>query len=524
MTQKATNRINFFLSKPYWFYAIVVLLIGLAGYLLYYDMHFGPWAFSDSAEYIISAKNLVEGNGLGLFGPDGKFMPLTLHPPFYSFMLAPLFALNLDVFILVKWLNILFFCGSLFLLFMGIFRITKSTLFSLSIGILFLVSPVMLNNFDGVMTEPLFIFLSIANLILLNLYIKENNKWYFWGAVLTACFATLTRYIGFASIFSGFLFLIFFSTYPWKKRISISLTYAVLALIPVGIWFVYVGIISNTMASRTIDLSKSILQAININRFAFTEVVAEWLPFRTVWFSSWKSKVITIYSTLLLSGGLVVLTLVLWWKKRVNSLRSNLALVICAGIYIVAYFSFLIVSYFSTLPPDLNERMFSPLLIFIFILIFGSLFNTISFLKLPKAFAIIPVAFVLILGISYWQQTRSEALDRHMEEFSYSSPSWKNSEIIAEVKKLDGRPLVYSNHPVGILLHTGVFPYEISNLSDRLSENKLPDDFLIVLFSPIENENQLIMEQLNENKITEQYQVDLTFKSDEGEIIKFFNR
>ena len=492
-------RIQTFFSKPYWFYGIVAMMVMLAGYLLYYDMHFGPWAFSDSAEYIISAKNFVERNGLGIHAPNGNFMPLSLHPPFYSLILAPFLALNMDIFEAIKWLNILLFAGSVFILTFGGYQITKSILFSLSIGLIFLVSPAMLNNFNGAMTEPLFIFLSIANLICLNLFIKKKNKWFFWLAVVTASLATLTRYIGFASILMGFMFLVLFSEPSWKKRIKLALLYAISAGIPLLVWFISLGGNSGAMASRSFDLGKGFIESFTVNRIALTEILAKWLPFRITWFPSWKSKIITIYSTFLLCASLLLTLMINWWKKKGIHNSHPLFLLLSAGFYCVSYFAFLIISFFSSLPPDLNERMFSPLLIFIYILIFGSLFFVIPTLKLPKVMYLIPITLVVIISISYWQQTRSISHDRHMVASSYSAPKWKNSEIIAEINNFGYRPVIFSNQPLAILLHSGVFPYELTSLEHQFKENILPDDFYIVLFNPLTDDEQAKLENFLED-------------------------
>jgi hypothetical protein len=486
--------ILYFFSKPYWFYGSVFVLVVLAGCLLYYDMRFGPWAFSDSAEYIISARNLVEGYGLGIHGPNGNFMPLSLHPPFYSIILAPFAALNVDIFVMIKWLNILLFTGSVFLLTYGGYKITKSALFSLSIGLIFLVSPAMLNNFNGAMTEPLFIFLSIANLIFLNLSIKNKSKWFFWLAVFTASFATLTRYIGFASILTGFLFLFLFTDSSWKKRFVIAFLYSISAGILLLIWFVYLDGNSGAMASRSFDLGKGIIEAFTVNRIALTEVLAKWLPFRISWFPSWKSKIFTIYSTFLITAFLLLFLIISCWKKKDKLFANPLFLILSAGFYCVSYFSFLVISFFSSLPPDLNERMFSPLLIFIYILIFGSLFFVIKSFKLPQIINLIPIALLLIISISYWQQTRSIALDRHKFAYSYSSPTWKNSNLINEIKNSSRKTALYSNHPVGILLHTGLFPYEISGLQQVTVNTNNTQHLTMALFYPISDEDQLIID------------------------------
>ncbi len=513
-------QIQNFLSKPYWFYGIVFVLVVLAAYLLNYDMRFGPWAFSDSAEYIISARNLVEGNGLGIHAPNGNFMPLSLHPPFYSIILAPFAALDVDIFVVIKWLNILLFTGSLFLLTYGGYQITKSTLFSLSIGLIFLVSPAMLNNFNGAMTESLFIFLSIGNIIFLNLFIKKKSKWFFWLAVFTASFAVLTRYIGFASILTGFLFLFFFTDSTWKKRFIIAFLYSILAGIPLLIWFVYLGGDSGAMASRSFDLGKGFIEAFTVNRIALTEVLARWLPFRITWFPSWKSKIFTIYSTFLITALLLVL-IISRWKEKDKSYANSLFLLLSAGFYCVSYFSFLIISYFSSLPPDLNERMFSPLLIFIYILIFGSLFFVIKTFKLSQVLNLIPIALLLIISISYWQQTRSIALDRHNVEYSYSSPTWKNSDVISEIKNTSRKTTLYSNHPVGILLHTGLFPYEISDLQQQTVDNTHTQHLTMALFYPITDEDQLIIDHYLSSEANKEFNLVETKKFSDGIIYRF---
>ena len=487
-----------FFAKPYWLYALLVILAVLGGYLLFYDMHFGPWAYSDSAEYIISAKNLIAGNGLGIYSPSNNFMQLSLHPPFYSFLLTPFLAFNLDIFIVIKWLNIFLFTGTILVLGFGIYQITRSSILALSVAILFLVSPAMVNNFNGAMTEPTFIFLTIANLICLNIYLKQKKKWVFWLAIGAASLATLTRYIGLVSIFMGFLMLLLFAEHTWKKRITTSLLYLVATAIPVGIWFLSIGALSGSMAARNIELDKGVWEAITVNRIAFTEILAKWLPFRLEWFSLWRSKTMTIYATVLVSTTLLIVLLVNWWKKRDQNSSYPLILILSACTYLVGYLGFLIVSYFSSIPPDLNERMFSPLQVFIFIFVFGVLILALKTFHLKKFFYLVPLTVVVMLSISYWQQTRTIVLDRHENPKSYSAPKWKNSELIQEIKELEGRPIIYSNHPVGVILHTGFYPYEMSSLAFHHDQNKLYDDFVIAIFKPVEADDQRILDKLFE--------------------------
>src|SRR3972149_900417 len=63
---------------------LTMLLLGLVGwFLVYYATAWGPWAFSDAAGYVTAARNLVAGDGIGSFKPNGEFSPTTSHPPLY---------------------------------------------------------------------------------------------------------------------------------------------------------------------------------------------------------------------------------------------------------------------------------------------------------------------------------------------------------------------------------------------------------------------------------------------------------
>lgn len=456
---------NSFFSKSLWFYGLLLVLAGLGAYLLIYDMHYGPWAYSDSVEYIVSAKSLIAGKGLGIPAPDGSFLPLSLHPPFYSLLLVPFLALGLDAFDVIVGLNVLLFCLTLLTLGIGLYKTTRSGLLALTISALFLVSPAILRDFDGAMTEPLFIFLSLLNLFLLIKQIFQPSKWTYWGAVLCAALAMLTRYIGAVSIFSGFILLFFLPQKPRKEKITQSFGYALLSALPTAIWLISVSITSGSIASRSLQSGLSLGDALYTLRAAFMKVMVKWLPFRDIWFPTWKWKAYTVYLVIFVSAMMFLIIGWKWYRTRETEMTHPLALIFSAILYCGGYMGFLLVSLFSSLPPDLNERMMSPLQPLIWIIVFGSLVTLIQTYKLPKYVQIIPLALAVVLGISFWQQTRSLAMDRHFIGDGYAGPIWKNSETIRAAEQLpDDIPLI-SNEEAAVLLYTGNFPYVISELS-----------------------------------------------------------
>ena len=79
-----------------WVIAALICAAAAAG-ILFISMVQGPGVGGDATIYITSARNLLEGNGLGLINAAGEFRLIPYFPPFYSLVLAffGLFAIGL---------------------------------------------------------------------------------------------------------------------------------------------------------------------------------------------------------------------------------------------------------------------------------------------------------------------------------------------------------------------------------------------------------------------------------------------
>ena len=73
---------------PARFYSLPLALAG--GALVTLSTRFGAGIGGDATTYIFSAKNLLEGRGLGLVGPQGEFSFLALFPPGFPLTLSAL--------------------------------------------------------------------------------------------------------------------------------------------------------------------------------------------------------------------------------------------------------------------------------------------------------------------------------------------------------------------------------------------------------------------------------------------------
>ncbi len=65
---------------------MLIALVGAAG--LSYTMPHGPTVFSDGVVYLLSADNLVKGEGFGIVWGSGRFHPLAGYPPLYPILVA----------------------------------------------------------------------------------------------------------------------------------------------------------------------------------------------------------------------------------------------------------------------------------------------------------------------------------------------------------------------------------------------------------------------------------------------------
>src|SRR4030042_4269134 len=159
-----------------WVTYISIFLISILGSLIIiYSTKWGPWLFSDSTEYIVTAKNLITGHGLGLYGPSGAFHPLSLHPPFYSLLLSFFGLFGADLVITARWLDAILFGLTILVVGVSLYTFTKSSWLSIGGSFLLFGMPALVDIFSGALSEPLFIFTGLAGIFLIMLYIKNNR-------------------------------------------------------------------------------------------------------------------------------------------------------------------------------------------------------------------------------------------------------------------------------------------------------------------------------------------------------------
>lgn len=148
----------------------VLFLAGLAAAALAFDAELSQ--SGDNAEYIILARSLVQGEGLrGISTPDPE--PSTKFPPFLPALLAAIEWVSPGNILAMKWLVVLFFAGSIPLIY-RLFLPHSGQPLALLVAGSCLLSPYLLASASQVMSEVPFLCVSMAALVAAS---RDDRSW-----------------------------------------------------------------------------------------------------------------------------------------------------------------------------------------------------------------------------------------------------------------------------------------------------------------------------------------------------------
>ena len=457
-------------SKDGQFFIIALLISILLSGLLLYAMPCGPWAYSDSAAYLASARNLVEGKGLGYYYPDGDFAPLALHPPLYPLLLAGLVLLSVTPLQAAAALNILAFILWFTTAAVLLFRITGSRFFALLPCLVLVVHADFLSLFTGAMSESVFVWLSFSGLLLLVEGLQSGQVKEWTPAVIFLALAALTRYTGIAFIFTGAALILLFSQAGWRQRVVKAAAFGFFALLPLAIWLLLFSAPWGGIGGRTFSLPENGMLALQGYIAEFKGVTLPWLPYitRLTQFLSVDARLsLLVFASLVFSG-------VLYYFARkegsgaefMRTTRLALALQLCAIVYIAVHLS----QYIYAFPkPDVIARILAPVLIAGIFYLFacigsirlfkGGRFNWIALL--------IAVAFALVIFIYQRPRTQEMLTRLHQEGDGFTAVIYCQTGLLRQLEQLPQESTLVSNQPSFTLLHINRMaePYPLTNPS-----------------------------------------------------------
>ena len=431
---------------------------------------YGPGVGGDATIYITSARNLLDGNGLGLVGPRGEFRLLPYFPPFFSLVLGAIGFFKADLTAAARWLNILMFSGLVYLSGSVMLRITKSTGLAVILAFLIAVSPVLIPVYAWAMSEPLSLLLGFASLVLIldALQQPEVNK-YLYLAGLTAGLSFLTRYSSVAFAVAGLLGLLILWQVDWKRRLNGALVFLGTSLIPMVIWVIYDVTRTATLASRSLETGDAVAARVSSFWQNMQDILLFWI-IPDSWsvnppYPSFINRLIVI---IFLVFVVVWLLLALWklfgfLNKAYRDERFRM--VVLLVLFIISYMSVILVVYITTYPPiTIGSRMLSPVHIaFLWLLVTLSGFTV--FLWQGNRGLKSALALLLVLGVVWYGWRSARIVQQYSQTgLGYNANEWRSSETIEAVKKLPAGTLIVTNETNAVQYLAGRASYPMMEI------------------------------------------------------------
>jgi len=487
--------------------------------LLALSTRWGPGIGGDATIYLSSARNLLDGVGLGLVDAAGRFRLIPYFAPFFPLVLSALGMLGLDLVAAAHGLNLLLFAGLIWLAGDTLLRALKSAgWLALLAALLVLASPVLTPVYSWAMSEPLSNFLGFAGLALLLAFLESNRSFRLLLLAALACgFSLLTRYAAAAFLGAGALALLLMGRGAWRRRLGDALLYGALGSLPMLAWLIYDLSQTETVASRSLETGAGMAARLANFGPLLRPVLLTWLV-PTSWVSDPPYPALGNHA-LLLAAGLALVgggAWLLWQTRRAAGRlwRWNVLL----GLFALVYLAVILVVYVTTYPPiTIDSRMTSPVHIAVLLLLPGLLALACQRWQaqrwLPGAAAL---ALVVLVGWYGWRTARI-VQQNYETGLGYLAPAWQQSETAAALRHLPPDAVLVSNEVTALLFLTGRRAYPLAEIyqnqpsavfsrygdgGDDEGQQAFRQGAYLVLFDTIENQLEPIYAQRSAGRVT----------------------
>ncbi len=450
-----------------------VIVVAAAGAMAaIYATRLGPWAFSDGAGYVMLARNVVAGRGLGLMRASGDFQPLSMHPPLYPLSLVALRLTGVELLTAVRWLDAVLFALTIAIVGLTIYYVSRMAWLALAATAVTLVTPALAELYTGALSEPLFFVTGLGSLLLLVVFFDTRRRWMLVVAGLAAGMAVLTRYLGVAYVGTGIVGLLIFGARKLKRRVGDTAIYAALAATPTVVWLAWANAQTGAAAPRqwVWDLAGLWDRAEPI-RGGLVAEFWNWVPF-----VGGIEAVPYRYRLGLLAIIGLVLTLAMiftvrrLWRREGAALRRDpaLRLIGLMVLFIGGYLMILSVVFLFGRPPldaaDIDQRILTP--IYLASLISGFAMVPLVLRAWPGTRWGLGVPIVLTLLAIVWFAPQSWRTLEGLRAASggYMSQSWLNSETVQSASTLPGGVSIISNESTALMFHLDRPAYDLPEL------------------------------------------------------------
>lgn len=447
------------------FIFFIALIAILGGFFVFKSTHWSPWAFSDSSAYLSAARNFDDGRGLVIINSNGSITRITEFAPFYPVLLSIITGRPGNFIQSARWLNIISFGLTILLSGLLSFSVTRDPVASGFVSLFIALSPVMLEAFSGMMSEPLFILLLSIHIFLLWVFISQPHWKYLLPLLLVSILIPLTRYAGIIFPISAGILIILFGKKGFKRNFVQGLSFVTITLLPVGLWFLDLYQQLNKVGGKNFSFDPSIFSSFFRSVFNEYLVLRTWYPYFGIYPARNTNLLIEflftlIFFTIFLLG---IYRVVKNWKSPEN---HHLSLLICIS-HILLYLAFIAFTHSVTIPQiDIINRMLAPI-IPLGTLFLATVLSTENSKK-NKFLWQLPLMGLIVIAARYNFLITNHLMSEYYKNgHGFNSREIQQSGFIDELHDLDQNKPMISNSAAFVLFHTNRFPLNVNHFHNR---------------------------------------------------------
>ncbi|MBI3169879.1 MAG: phospholipid carrier-dependent glycosyltransferase [Chloroflexi bacterium] len=476
------------MTKPPYASFLTLVLLALSGtFLILYATPQGMGLFDDSIAYIAGARSILAGQGYREAWLASN-QPVTHFPPGFSSVLALVGISGLDPLRGARFVNSILFGASIFLLGLIGWRMTKSKVAGIVLALLFLVNGQLFRVHTTAMSEPLYIFFTLAAFLSFWRYfyleerseltaksakdakkkknlsalsgLRGSNVFLVLSAVFTA-FAYLTRYAGLA-LLATFLVSLFILHDTWRKRF-ISAGIFLAGFLPFAIaWGIRNRLLADNATNRTLVYHPITAENVQLGISNFTTFLLPVEEWRRV-----LIKIPNLFTAILI---IFILALLVWvvfkgLKKFFQpATETPEVLSFISTLYFFGYLSSIISS--MTLfdaSTKFQLRIVAPMYVSLLIMLVY-----LGWLLWSRQKAITILLSLAIFSLSLYGFTDTLAQLRKGGQ-GYASFQWFDSEAMDFLQTLPEGTRIYSNETAPVYLYTNRPGYVLPDLIDPVT-------------------------------------------------------
>jgi len=443
---------------------VSVFALAVAGAaLIWYATSWGPWAFSDSVSYVEAARNLAGGRGLVEITASGMANPFVKQPPLYPFLLAIATVMGAGTVDAARWLDIGLFAALVLVL--GLLASTYSPRpwLYMALPIIVVTSPLLLENYTGVMSEPVFLTLGFLGLVLVVAYLQNRNRPLLLLSAAAVGLAAMTRYAGVVLIFTSALAIWMFEKTSAKRRLWSIATFCLISATPLLLWTYTQVLHTGLQAESHLPAVVGVWTALRPLREGLYSILWSWLPFaeyipiQRFPIPPWRLQLLALALVALVP--IVLLALAFQRQRHLKSASTTYppdlqlaAIFILVSLVHICFMAF--VSLFGPWEVGIDARQLLPIFIFgcagIFLAI-GLVPDKPAPRKMATAAQLLVAAALVFSALP---QTAAFVENLHANGRGYTGKDWHDTALMQAVAQLPSNTVIISNDIEGIMFHT----------------------------------------------------------------------